>query len=99
MHLVYEGPYRLTRWHKVAEELAYIVKAFEEWRQRIYRFDNRKGASVVLYQPINGRRMRWDLIPARFMGEDPFEFHYQGGVASNLSWREVQRLLDDIRAR
>ena len=96
-HLVYEGPYRLTRWQKLSEDLAHILEAFEEWRQRIYRFDNRFGASVVLYQPLGDRRMRWDLIPTRFMGDDPFAFRYQGGVSANLSWREVQRILDGIR--
>lgn len=95
-HLVYEGPYRLQR-RTVAKELASVLKAFEEWRQRIYRFDNRYGASVVLYQPLNGSRMRWDLVRARFLGEDPFAFQYEGGIASNLSWREVQRILDGIR--
>jgi hypothetical protein len=96
-HLVYEGPYRLLRRRTVSQELAAVLKAFEEWRQRIYRFDNRFGASVVLYQPINGGRMRWDLIRARFLGDDPFSFHYDGGIAANLSWREVQRILDRIR--
>lgn len=96
-HLVYEGPYRLVRRRTVAEELASVLKFFEEWRQRIYRFENRYGASVVLYQPINGGRMRWDLIRARFPGEDPFSFNYDGGIASNLSWREVQGILDRIR--
>lgn len=106
-HLVYEGPYRLQRRRaqarerrqvaQIAQELASVLKAFEEWRQRIYRFENRYGASVVLYQPINGGRMRWDLIRTRFLGDDPFAFSHQGGVASNLSWREVQRILDSIR--
>lgn len=96
-HLIYEGPYRLTRWQRVSEELAAVLQAFEEWRQRIYRFDNRLGASVVLYQPVSGRGMRWDLVGARFLGKDPFAFQYEGGIRSNLSWREVQRILDDIR--
>lgn len=96
-HLVYEGPYRLLRRRRVSSELAAVLKAFEEWRQRIYRFDNRRGASVVLYKPLSGQRMRWDLIPARFVSDDPFSFRYQGGVAANLSWRQVQRILDDIR--
>ncbi|MEX2535954.1 MAG: hypothetical protein WD273_10215 [Trueperaceae bacterium] len=96
-HLVYEGPYRLVRRRTVSEELAAVLRAFEEWRQRIYRFENRFGASVVLYQPLNDRGMRWDLVRARFLGDDPFAFHYEGGIASNLSWREVQRILDGIR--
>jgi hypothetical protein len=108
-HLVYEGPYRLLRRRageagrgrerslQLTQELSSVLKAFEEWRQRIYRFDNRYGASVVLYQPLSGKRMRWDLIRARFLGDDPFAFQYQGGIASNLSWREVQRILDNIR--
>jgi hypothetical protein len=96
-HLVYEGPYRLLRWRGVPKEFAGILNAFEEWRQRIYRFDNRYGASVVLYQPLAGKGMRWDLIRARFLGDDPFSFNYDGGIASNLTWREVQRILDGIR--
>ena len=96
-HLVYEGPYRLLRRRSVPEELAGIVRFFEEWRQRIYRFENRFGASVVLYQPLNGGRLRWDLIRARFQGDDPFAFNYDGGTASNLTWRQVQGLLDRIR--
>lgn len=96
-HLVYEGPYRLLRRRTVSEEFAAIVKFFEEWRQRIYRFDNRFGASVVLYSPMNGGKMRWDLIRTRFQGDDPFAFNYDGGIASNLSWREVQGILDRIR--
>jgi hypothetical protein len=78
-------------------DLGAVLKAFEEWRQRIYRFDNRFGASVVLYQPLNRRGFRWDLIRTRFMGDDPFAFHYDGGIAANLTWREVQRILDRIR--
>lgn len=97
-HLVYDGPYRLLRRRPLPPELADLQEFFRDWRQRIYRFDNRLGASVVLYLPMGGARMRWDLVPARFSTDDPFAFNYQGGVEANLSWREVQRLLDRIRA-
>lgn len=96
-HLVYEGPYRLVRRRTVSEELAAVMRAFDEWRQRIYRFDNRFGASVVLYRPLDTKAMRWDLVRTRFLGDDPFAFHYDGGIAANLNWREVQRILDGIR--
>ena len=96
-HLVYEGEYRLLT---NAREIYRPLKAlFDDWRQRIYRFENGFGASVVFYRPISRSLMTWDLVAARFVGNDPFDFRYATGVRSNLRWREVQRLLDDIKVR
>lgn len=95
--LVYEGPYRLLA--DAALERAYgdLTRLFEEWRQRIYHFDNDLGASAVLYRPLARKRMRWDVVVARFRGEDPFAFVATGTLRRDLRWRDVQRLLDGIR--
>ncbi len=96
-HLVYEGPYRLLADEELERAYADLVRLFEEWRQRIYRFDNDLGASAVLYRPLTQRRMRWDLMVARFRGNDPFAFVTTGGIRRDLRWRDVQRILDGIR--
>lgn len=98
-HLVYDGPYRLTSEAVLERELTGLLKLFDDWRQRIYRFDNSYGASVVLYQPLSTPTMRWDLIATRFEGVDPFAFHYHSAAANDLRWREVQGLLDRIKTR
>jgi|GEM_PF-3411071 len=97
-HLVYEGPYRLHTGQEIPRELAALLEFFEEWRQRIYRFENHYGASVVLYRPLSRPGMRWDLIVTEFLGEDPFAFRYAAGVTPNLTWRDVQGILDRIKA-
>lgn len=97
-HLVYEGPYRFANAAPSDPDEA-ILALFDDWRQRIYRFENRYGASVVLYQPMGKERMRWDLVVARFLGQDPFDFRYADGVAHDLRWSEIQGRLDLIRAR
>ena len=97
-HLVYEGPYRLGA--AAAPHVESVVPdLFGDWRQRIYRFDNRYGASVILYQPLGRDRLRWDLVVARFLGQDPFDFRYADGVVPNLQWRDIQRFLDRIKSR
>lgn len=105
-HLVYEGPYRLAvaeeAKRELRRELRSVLNLFDDWRQRVYRFDNAYGASVVLYRPLNAKPMRWDLIATRFLSDghdDPFAFRYADGVARNLRWRDVQRFLDRIKAR
>ena len=96
-HLVYAGEYRLLA---LARESVGPLRAFlDDWRQRIYRFENDFGASVVFYRPLERSTMTWDLVAARFVSGDPFDFRYAAGVRSNLRWREVQRLLDDIKGR
>ncbi len=98
-HLVYEGPYRLVRAEPRAQVPIDLARLFEEWRQRVYHFDNDLGASVVLYRPLTRRRMTWDLMLARFLGQDPLAFETRGAIRRNLGWREVQIVLDGIRAR
>jgi hypothetical protein len=98
-HLVYEGPYQLHRKAEVQEELCALLQFFEDWRQRVYRFENRLGASAVLYQPLHHARMRWDLILTEVLGEEPFAFRYADGVKRNLKWDDVQSLLDGIKER
>lgn len=97
-HLVYEGPYRLVHDDALARAYADLARLFSEWRQRVYHFDNELGASVVLYRPMGRNRMRWDVMVARFLGDDPFAFRTRGTVRSDLPWPQVQRLLDSIRA-
>ena len=97
-HLVYEGPYRLGV-TIAREEVDEILTLFDDWRQRIYRFENRFGASVILYQPLGRDGMRWDMVVARFMGHDPFDFQYADGVMHDLRWRDIQGRLDRIKAR
>lgn len=94
-HLIYEGAYRFVA---AGEHYELLRQLFDDWRQRIYRFDNNLGASVVLYQPLSRPTMTWDLVIARFVGSDPFDFKYADGVASNLRWRDVQQFLDRIKA-
>lgn len=95
MSLVYEGEYRLKI---VAKELYAPFKTmFNDWRQRIYRFENNLGASVVLYSPLTNGKLRWDFVTARFVGDDPFDFAYTDGINSGLSWREVQQKLDRVK--
>ena len=96
-HLVYEGPYRLLADDAPDRAYADLARLFEEWRQRIYRFDDDVGASAVLYRPVSRRRMRWDVMIARFRGRDPFAFVTTGSIRRDLRWREVQRILDRIR--
>ena len=94
-HLVYEGAYRFAG---VAEELqASISNIFKNWQQRIYRFDNDFGASVVLYEPVAKNRMTWDLVTTRFISDDPLAYRYADAINSNLHWRDVQRILDQIK--
>ena len=96
-HLVYDGDYTFLR---AAKELYRPLKnLFNDWRQRIYRFENNLGASVVLYTPLSNEQMTWDLVLARFNGHDPFDFNYADGVTSKLHWRDVQTILDDIKAK
>jgi hypothetical protein len=97
-HLVYEGPYRLGA-AAPPDAVDAVLSLFDDWRQRIYRFDNRFGASVILYQPVGRTRMRWDLVVARFLGQDPFDFRYTDGVAQDLRWRDIQGFLDRIKSR
>lgn len=97
--LVYEGPYRLVRGAEAEELPREVERLFAEWRQRLYRFDNALGASVVLYRPLARRAMTWDLVLARFPARDPLAFETRGGVRRHLRWREVQALLDRIRGR
>lgn len=93
--LVYTGEYRLLG---AAQELYRPLKTlFDDWMQRIYRFENGLGASVVFYRPLSRQKMTWDLVAAQFVGEDPFDFQHAAGVNSNLRWREVQTFLDRIR--
>ncbi len=96
-HLVYEGPYRLLADEALERAHADLAGLFEEWRQRIYHFDNDLGASAVLYRPIRRRGMRWDLMVARFRGDDPFAFVRAGAFRRDLRWRDVQAILDRIR--
>ncbi|UCH25783.1 MAG: hypothetical protein JSV66_17960 [Trueperaceae bacterium] len=98
-HLVYEGPYRLHRRAEAQQDLFTLLRFFEDWRQRIYRFENRLGASAVLYQPLHQARMRWDLIITEVLGEEPFAFRYADSVKRNLKWDDVQSILDGIKER
>ena len=97
-HLVYEGPYRLGA-ATADDEVDDILVLFDDWRQRIYRFENRYGASVILYRPLGRERMRWDMVLAHFLGQDPFDFRYADGVLHDLQWRDIQGRLDRIKAR
>ncbi|MEJ2288695.1 MAG: hypothetical protein P8Y02_08635 [Deinococcales bacterium] len=96
-HLVYEGPYRLLADEALERAYADLARLFEEWRQRIYHFDNDLGASAVLYRPLSRRRMRWDVVMTRFRGSSPFAFVNTGGIRRDLRWSDVQRILDRIR--
>ncbi|MGL4610474.1 MAG: hypothetical protein ACRCYY_12480 [Trueperaceae bacterium] len=89
--LIYEGSYHLPTPAELLERL------FVDWRQRVYRFENNLGASVVFYQPLTKPVMTWDVVLAKFFGDDPFDFKYGSGVRSNVRWRDVQQFLDHIK--
>lgn len=95
--LVYEGPYRLLADEALQRAYTDLLRLFEEWRQRIYHFENDLGASAVLYRPLTRTRMRWDVVITRFQGQDPFAFVSTGRLRRDLRWRDVQRILDSIR--
>ena len=92
-HLVYRGAYRLLGAGTEA-----LQTLFADWQQRIYRFENNLGASVIFYPSAGRANMTWDLVTARFVGGDPFDFRYADSVSSKLRWREVQQQLDSIKA-
>ncbi len=96
-HLVYTGEYRLLgiSWDTYRP----LQGLFEDWRQRIYRFENDLGASVVFYQSLGRSRMDFDLVLAKFTGGDAFDFHYADKVNSRLRWRDIQKLLDHIKIK
>lgn len=99
-HLIYEGPYRLPAAPSARSALGGLAHLFDDWRQRVYSFDDEVGASVVLYRPLGRDRMRWDVVVAEFFAspeEDPFAFRHARTVP-DLRWAEVQRTLDRIKA-
>ncbi len=98
--LIYEGPYRLPSTPGAAPALAGLTHLFDDWRQRVYAFTRRRGASVVLYRPLGRRTLRWDLVVAEFLAvpeEHPFAFRHSETLA-DLDWRQVQDVLDRIKA-
>ena len=95
-HLVYAGSYQLLGGQASAQAFKNV---FDDWRQRIYRFENDLGASVVFYRSLGAQRMTWDLVVAKFIGEEPFDFRYADAVNANLRWREVQQWLDRIKLK
>jgi hypothetical protein len=42
--------------------------------------------------------MTWDIVMAKFFGENPFDFKHGNQIMSNLAWREVQKRLDHIKS-
>lgn len=94
-YLIYEGAYCLAKPEPFYEPLKTL---FKDWRQRIYRFDDDIGASVILYKPVSKNTMTWDIMLAQFFGEQPFDFKHSNQILSNLAWREVQRWLDYIKS-
>ncbi len=94
-HLVYEGAYCLVKPEPFYEPLKTL---FKDWRQRIYRFEDDIGASVILYKPVSRNAMTWDIVMAQFFGENPFDFKQSNQIVSNLAWLEVQKLLDRIKS-
>lgn len=96
-HLVYSGQYRLFRHAFQDPSIVSLKQLFSSWRQRIYRFDNDYGASVVLYDTLSKKkRMTWDMVFTWFVGDDPFAFQAQS-ITSNLKWQQVQVILDEIK--
>ncbi|MEM6428969.1 MAG: hypothetical protein AAF708_06985 [Deinococcota bacterium] len=97
-NLIYNGQYRLFRHAFNDPTISSLIERFNSWRQRIYRFDNDYGASIVLYGNLSAKkRMTWDLALAWFAEDDPFSFQVQGGITSNLKWTQVQQVLDEIK--
>lgn len=97
-YLVYDGHFRFGYGAEAKLELG-LARLFSDWRQKIYRFDNDYGASVLLYQRVFSGKMAWDLMVARFLGQDPFTFRYADAPMSDLRWPQIQDLLDDIKRK
>lgn len=71
--------------------------------QKIYRFDNDYGASVIHGEYSYGGLLGlWELAVIRFSGEDNGEFYLvydtpiTGDVLGHLSWEEVEETLNRI---
>lgn len=76
-------------------------------RQRLYRFDNERGASVVNHRFSYGHASgKWELAVLRFKpdvaGLEDFELDYgtelTHDVIGHLDWEEVEDLLQQIEA-
>lgn len=70
--------------------------------QKVYRFENGFGASVVQHQfSYGGDRGQWELGVIKFVGDDwglNYETEITDDVLGYLEWREVEELLDRINA-
>lgn len=73
--------------------------------QRIYRFPNGQGASVVRFQYSYGAEDgKWELAVLKFHGPEPFDYHLDyttpitNDVEGHLTLDEVDALLDKIEA-
>ncbi|CAN5597805.1 hypothetical protein BH24DEI1_BH24DEI1_19550 [soil metagenome] len=97
-YLVYDGNFRLGYGPEANSEQS-LARLFKGWRQKIYRFDNDYGASVIFYQRVFSGKMAWDLMMARFFSRDPFTFRYADAPMSDLRWTQIQALLDDIKRK
>lgn len=84
--------------------LLYINDEDNTGTQRVYRFDNNYGASVIRYpRSYGGNQGLWELAAIRFYGpaEDDWEITYDtvtGDVAGYLAVEDVNELLEEIRA-
>lgn len=74
-------------------------------KQRVYRFDNDYGASVVRHRFSYGREQGlWELAVIRFYGPDPEDFDLTyatpitSDVVGHLAETAVQDLLEQIQA-
>ncbi|KGC13253.1 hypothetical protein DM48_331 [Burkholderia gladioli] len=70
--------------------------------QKIYRFDNGYGASVVRgYFTYGGEDGKWELGVVTF-GDDTWHLDYStpitNDVLGHLQWHEVEEILDQIAA-
>jgi hypothetical protein len=70
--------------------------------QKIYRFANGFGASVVQHQySYGGDRGQWELGVIKFDGDDwdlTYDTDVTGDVIGYLEWSEVESYLDQIAA-
>lgn len=74
-------------------------------KQKIYRFDNDYGASVVRHPySYGGNKGLWELAVIEFSGDDAYDWtitystEITNDVIGHLSSEEIEALLDQIKA-
>lgn len=80
----------------------YIERPLNGGTQKVYRFENGLGASVVQSRlSYGGDEGKWELAVIKFDGDDwslNYETEVTDDVIGRLDWSEVETYLDQIAA-